>query len=664
MSAQLSQNFAVPSTDEAKRPVIVIGTGPVGIRVAQEILKLNPGGALTLFGDEPWTPYNRVQLSALLAGEMSWGALQNQLLTDSVNRVLQHHNCAVVSIDRERREVIDREGRVHPYRTLILAVGSRPHIPSIPGISQDGVFRFRDMSDMQALAARNARSRRAVVLGGGLLGLEAARGLSRAGTEVTVIEHAPRIMAAQLDDAASALLQEHIETLGIRVILGDSVVKVLGNGRVSGIRLRLSGTLECDTLVVTTGIRPNIDLARSCGLRVNRGIVIDDVCATSDPAIFAVGECAEHRGELYGLVGPGLEQAAVLAHHLNGQSARYAGSLTATRLKVVKHAVFSMGIIAESDDPAWLRSRIYRDSVSGVYRKLVLRRCRIVGAIALGDWDELPRVQESVLSGRVLLPWQLWRFTRQGCLWPESAQQGVRDWPASAIVCNCTGVTRGELSAAIGQGNSSVEQLMNCTGASSVCGSCRPLLSELTGSQAVPADTTGLRAIAITALLALPILLAMSIPADFLRTDSAQTLLYQISTLWRDGFWKQVTGFTLLGLGFFGLAMSVRKRMRNQKWGRYGTWRFLHVLLGALALITLLLHTGLEFGTGLNGWLLTDYLALALAGIVAALATTYAAPGVSRSARQMQRWANRAHLFIGWPLPALLGFHVLSVYYF
>jgi nitrite reductase (NADH) large subunit len=364
------------------------------------------------------------------------------------------------------------------------------------------------------------------------------------------------------------------------------------------------------------------------------------------------------------LVGPGLEQAAVLAHHLNGQPARYTGSLTATRLKVVKHAVFSMGIIAESDDPAWLRSKIYRDSVTGVYRKLVLRRGRMVGAIALGDWDELPRVQEAVNSGRVVMPWELWRFTKQGCLWPESAQQGVQDWPASAIVCNCTGVTRGDLTAAMSQGRCSIEQLIKTTGASSVCGSCRPLLSALTGAKAVPADMTGVRALAITSLLALPILLAMSIPTEFLRTDSVQTILYQLSVVWRDGFWKQVTGFTLLGLGLIGLAMSLRKRVASMKWGSFVSWRFLHVSLGALALVALLLHTGLEFGAGLNSWLLTNYLALALAGIVAALATAYAAPELSRSARQMQRWANRAHLFIGWPLPALLGFHVLSVYYF
>lgn len=161
MSAQLEQTLLITTPAATERPVIVMGTGPVGIHVAQAILQRNPEGALTLFGDEPWTPYNRVQLSSLLAGELSWGALQNQLRTETTSRVLQHHNCAVVSIERERCEVIDREGRVHPYRILILAVGSRPHIPSIPGISQQGVFRFRDMSDMQALAARNARSRRA-----------------------------------------------------------------------------------------------------------------------------------------------------------------------------------------------------------------------------------------------------------------------------------------------------------------------------------------------------------------------------------------------------------------------------------------------------------------------------------------------------------------------
>ncbi len=664
MSAQFAENLVVAPPTAMDGPVIVIGTGPVGIRVAQEMLQCNPGRLLTLFGDEPWQPYNRVQLSALLAGEMSWGALQNPLRTDSSSRVLQHHNCAVVSIDRERKEVIDRVGRVHPYEKLILAVGSRPHLPSIPGISQEGVFRFRDMSDMQALAARNARSRRAVVLGGGLLGLEAARGLSRAGTEVTVIEHAPRIMPAQLDAAASAMLLEHFKALNINVILGDSILKVLGNGRLSGIRLRDAGTLDCDTLVIATGIRPNIDLARSCGLRVNRGIVIDDVCATSDPNIFAVGECAEHRGQVYGLVGPGIEQAAVLAHHLNGEEVRYTGSLTATRLKVVKHSVFSMGVIAEHDDPLWLRAQVYQDSAAGIYRKLIVRRGHLVGVIALGEWDELNRVQEALHSGRLLLPWQLRRFTTEGRLWPEEAELGVQDWPAKAVVCNCTGVTRGQLSAAMERGCQTVEKLMQDTGASTVCGSCRPLLADLTGAKAQPADLTGMRGLALTALIAVPILLALALPANVFYTDSVQSALYQLSRLWRDGLWKQVSGFSLLGLGVLGLVLTLRKRIDKIQWGRFGYWRFVHTLTGTLALLVLFLHTGLQFGSGLNAWLLTDYLLLALAGIGAALATAYAAPRSSRAARQLQRWANRAHLYIAWPLPVLLGFHVLSVYYF
>ena len=672
MSAQLAEEVlrslpeSTPATSGRSMavPVVVIGTGPVGIRVAQEILARDPHCPLVLFGDEPWQPYNRVQLSSLLAGELSWGALQNPLHTDTGSRVLQHHNCAVVSIDRERREIVDRQGRRHRYGTLILAVGSRPHIPSIPGISQSGVFRFRDMSDMQALAARKARSRATVILGGGLLGLEAARGLAKAGTRVTVVEHAPRIMPAQLDDEASARLKQQFETLGISILLGHSVQKVIGDGHITGVRLRDGSTLECDTLVVATGIRPNIDLARGCGLRVNRGIVIDDHCATSDPSIFAIGECTEHQGRIHGLVGPGLEQAAVLAHHLNGQTSAYHGSLSATRLKVVRRAVFSMGVVDEAEEPLWFKARFYRDEDNAVYRKLILRRNRLVGVIALGDWDELNRVQESVHSGRVLLPWQLRRFEREGRLWPAADALSVLDWPATAVVCNCTGVTHGALSTAVHSGCTRVEQLSQATGAGSVCGGCKPLLAQLAGAKSVPQELTGIRALALVSLLALPVLLGMGLPADLLIADSVQSLSYRIARLWQDSLWKQVSGFTLLGLGVIGLGLTLRKRSKHVTWGNYGHWRMLHGALGAAALAVLLLHTGLQAGAGLNAWLLLNFLALALAGALAGMGTAYAAFAMSRSGRQLQRWLSHAHLYIAWPLPVLLGFHVLSVYYF
>lgn len=661
MSAVLQEQMAVnPELETA--PVIIIGTGPVGIRVAQEILARDPRRALVLFGDEPWHPYNRVRLSSLLAGDLQWEELQNPLQTETVSDVVQHHNCAVTRIDPSRRELIDREGRVHRYSKLILAVGSRPHIPSIPGISLSGVYSFRDMNDMQALAARKARSRHAVVLGGGLLGLEAARGFSRAGTEVTVIEHAPHLMSAQLDQEAGDLLAAQLERSGIKVLTGQAVQKVVGDGKVRAVCLQ-DREIACDTLVIATGIRPNLELARDAGLRVNRGIVVDDHCLTSDPAIYAVGECAEHRGQVYGLVAPGFEQAAVVAHRLTGDAGEYQGSRTVSRLKVLKQTVISMGEVEETDNPLWATVWRYRDSAAGVYRKLIMQRGRLVGIIAIGEWDELSRIQEAVQTRRRLYPWQLRRFVASGMLWPESATLGVCDWPADAVVCNCMGVTRGSLGAAIAAGCTQTEQLMAHTGASTVCGSCRPLLAELVGAAAVPVDKTGHRTLSLNALLAVVAILILVLLPELRVGDSVTDPLYRLGNLWRDEFWKQVSGFTMLGLGVLGLALSARKRIKRVNLGKYGLWRALHAVLGASAILLLLAHTGLQTGERLNAWLLADFLGLSVIGAAAGLSLTLTA-GQSRLQRRMQQWLASAHLYLAWPLPVLLGFHVLSVYYF
>jgi nitrite reductase (NADH) large subunit len=661
MSAVLRDQTVVDAVP-GKAPVIIVGTGPVGIRVAQEILARDPGRELVLFGDEPWHPYNRVRLSSLLAGDMQWEDLQNPLRTGALSNVVQHHNCAIASFDPARRTLLDREGREHHYSQLILAVGSRPHIPSIPGISQDGVYRFRDMTDVVALAARKVRSRDAIVLGGGLLGLEAARGLSRAGTRVTVIEHAQHLMAAQLDQEAGEVLAAQLERIGIRVLTGRAVQKINGDGKVRSVRVQ-DGELPCDTLVLATGIRPNIELARAAGVRVNRGIVVDDHCRTSAAFVYAVGECAEHRGQVYGMVNPGFEQAAVVAHRLTGEVVDYRGSRSVSRLKVLKQTVISIGDTQEADNPVWARYWHYRDPATGVYRKLILQRGRLTGAIAIGDWAEVNRIQEAVQTGRRLYPWQLWRFARSGMLWPDGAELGVRDWPADAIVCNCTGVTCGTLNAAIADGCTGVEALMARTGASTVCGSCRPLLAELTGAQSVPVETAGRRTLAANALLTVLLVLAFMFVPALLQVDSVSDPRYGLGTLWRDGFWKQVSGFTMLGLAVLGLGLSARKRLARITFGHFGVWRALHAALGAAAIVLLLLHTGLQTGERLNAWLLLDFLALSLIGAATAFAVTQTT-WRPRVQRRLQQWLTQAHVYLAWPLPALLGFHVLSVYYF
>lgn len=664
MSSQaLAVEAAVTGHPPVDAPVVVIGTGPVGIRAAQELLRRAPDRGLVIYGNEPWQPYNRVRLSSLLAGELNLTALDNSLPALDDEKLLQRHNCPVVSIDRQARAVTDVTGHVQAYSDLVLATGSRAHVPNVPGVELPGVYTFRDLNDAQWLMARRVRSRRTVVLGGGLLGLEAAKAMQFANTEVVVIEHAPRLMARQLDAEAGEMLREHVLSLGLRVILNDSVDEITGGERVEGVQLHSGRYLACDTLVLATGIKPNVELALAAGLKIGRGIAVNDRMQSADPHIYAVGECAEHRGQVYGLVAPGLEQAAVAAHCIAGGASAYAGSIAATRLKVVGRPVFSMGQVGEEEHPLTYREYHYVNHSQGIYRKLVLKKGRLAGAIVTGDWDELGRLQEGITRQRRIWPWQLARFQRRGWLWPDQDAVKVADWPASAIVCNCTGVTRGRLTEALGsQACATVDDLARCTGASSVCGSCKPLLAELLGSDLPIEAPRGSRPLMGLAVLALLAALALFVLAPYPYAESVQT--WRLDLLWRDGLWKQISGYTLAGLSLLGLLVSLRKRWKRFGFGDFGYWRVFHTGLGLLVLTLLAAHTGLHLGVNLNFALMSVFLGLALAGGVSGLAIVVERK-LSRSlGKRLRAWTTWAHIALFWPLPALLGFHIASVYYF
>lgn len=659
MSAVLQETLVTPAARD-QAPIVVVGTGPVGIRVVEELLKREPTAHILVYGDEPGEPYNRVRLSSLLSGEINLPGILNPLRLPDDHRVVQHQDCEVVAIDRARRVITDRTGTTQHYSKLVLATGSRPRIPVIEGIDKQGIFTFRNLDDAQQLMAR--RSRRAVVVGGGLLGLEAARGLQRYYTEVFVIEHANRLMAQQLDEGAAELLRERMLALHVRVVLSDSVKRVLGDASVAGVELRSGRDIPCDTLVVATGIRPNIELARDAGLSVGRGIRVNDQMQTSDPHIYAVGECAEHRDQVYGLVAPGLEQAGVAAHCIHGGESRYPGSQAATRLKVAGVKVFSIGCTGEGEVTSLLRTLVFRGADSRGYRKLLLRRNRVVGAIAYGDWPEINRVQEAVQHTRYIWPWQQRRFLKTGRLWPEQAAADVADWPAGAVVCQCTNVTRGTLSQAIQAGHGSVEALCAHTGASSVCGSCKPLVAELAGAQEVaaePGSRTLLWTAIVTLVAALAFLLSPAIPFP----DSVQVPL-RWDLLWRDSLLKQISGFTLLGIGALVSIISLRKRLTRFSFGAFAGWRLVHVLLGTLAVITLIGHTGLRLGYNLNLLLMLDFLALLLVGAAASgvIGLQQILPRArARRTREVSLWL---HILLLWPLPALLGFHIFKTYWF
>ncbi|HEU4646448.1 MAG TPA: FAD-dependent oxidoreductase, partial [Burkholderiales bacterium] len=556
--------------------LIVVGAGPVGMRLVQEYALRRPGASIVVFGEEQRAPYNRVRLSSYLAGEAGCGAGALEIALPRGERIRAEFGCRVAAIDPAARFIADASARLWRYRRLALALGSTPHVPDIPGIRLPGVYTFRNMRDADELAARRVRSRHTVVIGGGLLGLETARAMRRHRTEVSVIEHTDSVLSRQLDARTATALQRLVQGAGLRLRLGEGVTRVLGAARVEGVQLRGGAALECDTLIVATGIRPCVALARDAGIAVGRGIRVDDRLQTSAPEVYAIGECAEHRDRLCGTVAPGFEQAAVAAHAMAGGSARYVGSLSATRLKVLDVPVFSIGAVTAEQAPRDARHVHWEEG--GRHRTLVLHRRRLIGVAAVGEWDELSRAQEAVTGARALWPWQAWRFARSGQLWPAREAAGVARWPESATVCNCTGVTRGALGRALAAGCASVEALAAATGASTVCGSCKPLLAQLAcAAPAAAAPMRGFRPVAAASLFAVLACLGVyaASPVPYVPT---MEVAWRWDLLWRDSLAKQVSGFALLGLAAAGLLISPRKRWAHLKLGDFALWRLAHVL--------------------------------------------------------------------------------------
>ncbi len=646
-----------------KASVVVVGGGPIGIRVCHELARR--GVDAILFNAERWLPYNRVKLTPLLCGDVQLGQVSQPLAFTGPGNITLYSDHSIVDIDRLAKTVTGRFGREWPYWKLVIAMGSRAHVPPIPGRELAGVFTFRNFDDVEKLLARSFRSRRTVVIGGGLLGLEAARGMLRRGTETWVVEHERHLMARQIDDRAGELLAQQITALGLKVLTGRSVARINGKDRVEGLELSDGTLVSCDTVILCTGIRANVELAREVGLAVGRGIKVSASMQTSDPDIYAVGECAEFEDCVYGLVGPGFEQAAVAAAHICGEPAAYAGSVPATKLKVVGTDVFSMGDVEQLEQRSDISTLRFELQDGAFYRKLIVRRGRLVGALAIGNWPEINRLQEAIQARSRLWPWQRLRFALAGRLWAERTPASVREWPRTATVCNCTGVTRGQIGDAIALGCSSVDDVKRDTGASTVCGSCGPLLGELLGAppqrQPVAAFTPIAVLASAAALLAVLTLLAPVWPTTVhIQTRGLADLL------WLDGTWKQASGYTLLALGTAAAGLALKKRLVPGRLGSFSTWRVVHVALGALGLLALFAHTGFRLGSNLNMWLMLSFLGVALAGGAAGLATAleHRLFATAAGAARLRTTAFWLHLLAFWPLPLLLAMHILSVYFY
>jgi nitrite reductase (NADH) large subunit len=446
-----------------------------GVACVEQILKHAPRFAITIFGDETHVNYNRILLSSVLAGERSSDEITlNTLEWYRRNDIDLRLGVRIEDVDSERKTVTGDDGGVTPYDTLLLATGSSAFMPPIEGLGLDGVFVFRTLDDTRNLLERAAPGVKAVVIGGGLLGLEAARGLQVRGCAVTVVHLMSTLMERQLDPDGGNYLAGRMADLGIEVLLGRSTVAIVGDTAVEGVALEDGSVLDADLVVVAAGIRPNVDLAFKAGLTVNRGIVVNDWMETSDPDIFAVGECVEHRGVCYGLVAPLLEQGKVLAATMTGNKGPvYSGTVQAAKLKIMGVEVFSAGDWSEQNaDPVR-----YEDRALGIYKKLTLRDGKLIGAILVGDTSDSHRYMEWLRTAadvtsqrsRLLFP-------------PPSADAGadVADMADTSTVCGCVGVTKGAIIQAIhDRGVNTLSQLKEVTRATTGCGSCTGLCQAL-----------------------------------------------------------------------------------------------------------------------------------------------------------------------------------------
>lgn len=478
-----------------KKKLVLIGNGMAGVRAIEHIIKLAPDKyTITIFGSEPHPNYNRIQLSSVLAG----GADMEDIILNHWdwyrdNGITLYAGHTVTAIDPQARTVISAQGITVSYDLLLLATGSNPFMLPLPGADKEGVIAFRDMKDCEMMMEAAKKYRKAIVIGGGLLGLEAARGLLHLGMEVSVVHIHHYLMERQLDEAASRMLQRELEKQGMRFLLQKSTSAITGKKRATGLQFSDGTSADGDLIVMAVGIKPNVALAESVGIQTNRGIVVDDYMRTSIPGIYALGECAEHRGIAYGLVAPLYEQGAFLAKHLAGlATAGYEGSITSTKLKVSGVDVFSAGQFVEAPGTRTLK---VQDELDGTYKKLVIHDNKLVGAVLFGDTSDGPELfslirQEASIAGREK---QLLLGITADSLdnGSASASNRLAAMAEDEIICGCNGVTKGAIVEAItNQKCHTLSALKACTKASASCGGCKPLVEGLLHAYAAEQGTS------------------------------------------------------------------------------------------------------------------------------------------------------------------------------
>lgn len=630
----------------------------------------DPSTPLIVIGKEREPAYDRVNLTSMMTKEAESLYLAPEGWYKE-NDILWVGGTEIINVDSKNRILKTRDGHFYSYGALILATGSTPWAPPIPGLDGQQVYLYRTMTDVRRIKTAAETRKTAVVIGGGLLGLEAARALADLELSVRVVEIADYLMPQQLDPEAGKTLKHLMEAQGIEVHTSCQTKEIttLEDGR-KQLRFGDGSEHKCDMIVVSVGIRPCTAYLEDSGVQrsPNGSVLISEYCETNMSGVYAIGECAGYKGQTYGFVAPGYQMAEVVARYLNGRPKPFLPPQPSIRLKVSGIEVSTLGEYQQ----ALLITNTHRwpEATSADcpnYRKLTFRKRRLIGAIVVGDFAELPRLQAAIAREQPFSKRQIKTFERTGDLFPPETGPAILSWDPETEVCNCMKVSKARLEAAMLAGATTVEALGQATFAGTVCGSCQPHLRDLLGAKPtetkVPVSAYIVIGASLLAFVAVTVIV-FATPLSY--ATSVEAYWYKVDQLWRDGMLKQITGYSLFGLCAFAMALSVQKRFKKLKIGKYAAWRAIHTLTGLLSLMILFLHTGFHIGANFNAWLLLVFALLNLFGGLAGFFSGMAAKPNAKLYEFSRRWKPVfawAHILTFWPIPLLTAFHILSVYY-
>lgn len=618
---------------------------------------------IEIYSEESIPPYDRANLSKSIGNGTSKAPLLSQSQWYQKHGIQLHLSKRIQGLDPDKKCLYVEGDRPVPFTNLVLALGAKPSAPNIKGIGLDKVFTYRNWNDLLRIKSLCKPGSKIAVIGGGLLGLEAAAALHGAKCEVSVFEMANALLCRNLNEEASRVLEKALKKFGIRVSLKTTLKEI--TSELARLKLHfLDGTQhEADGVIVATGHRPVDELATISGIAVSPrgGIMIDEHLKTNHENIYAVGDCTSFQHSHFGVVQAAYEQADVLAARLTGIDQVYKPTGRYFRLNIL-----GIEISAYGENLGDGEHLVFNDSFA--FRSLVLQRGKLMGATTIGSWEHATALRIAVQENLSVPHRQKKGFSTDGDLQLLTDMGGVASWPEDSVVCNCCHLTCGAIRREINDGFDSLNKIEQQCGAGGQCGSCRSLLLGLIHPNAhlrqESSNGTGLigKAFKWTSILAFISCLVFWAPWNVPASESVETWGYQMNRLWNDHSIKQITGFSTAGLSLCSLFYSLRKRIKWFQFGNMPLWKTIHSTLGTLTLLTLFLHTGLSMGYHLNFWLAANFITLNTLGALAALSMHAADTSRNPLKHRFRLWLARSHMIFFWPYPVLLGVHIYKVY--